>query len=200
MDFAQIVKGTTFTILANALRSVLLKQFSTVTLVSIAHKIKSGMELTVSTDAILVEFFSMETVFVLTILNGTPSVVFLALVERSGIHCPEPVHVPLVPFGTEFHASLVKVEESTILLPEIVFVHLDQTGTVLHALQLAHLHSSGTQQPNNANANSTSSGMEQLALLALVEDSTILFLANVNAQLALGTVSHVYQVQSAKEE
>lgn len=158
------------------------------------------MELTVSTDAILVGFSSMETVSVLTTLNGIPSVVLLALVERSGIHCPEPVHVPLVPFGMEFHASLVKVGESLTLPQEIVFVHLDQIGMDLHALQLARLHSSGTQQPNNAYANSTSSGTEQLVLHALVEDNTIPFLANVNARPALGTVSHVYQAQPAKEE
>lgn len=86
------------------------------------------MELTVLTDATLVESFSMETVSVLTIHNGTHLVVFLVPVVRSGIPCPGTVHVLLMLSGMEIYVSLVMVEEHTILLPGNVFAHLDQTG------------------------------------------------------------------------
>lgn len=73
VDYVQTVKGSIFTILANALINVLHKPFLMDTLVSNVQNVKSGMEPIVLTDAMQVKFGFMEIVFVLKILNGMDS-------------------------------------------------------------------------------------------------------------------------------
>jgi hypothetical protein len=143
-------------------------------------KIKSGMVLIVSTDAVQAESFSMETVFALTILSGIHSAVLLVPVAKFGTHFQGLAHARPIRFGMDFHVSLVMVEDSMMPTPKTVSAHSDQTGMVSHAHKPALTHSFGIQPFNNVNVKSILFGTAQTAFHALVEDNTIHSVVNAN--------------------
>jgi hypothetical protein len=170
------------------------------TLAFSVHKIKSGMVLIVSTDAVQAGSFSMETVFALTILSGIHSAVLLVPVAKSGTHFQGLAHVRPIQFGMDFHVSPAMVEDSMMPTPKNVSALLDQTGMVCLARKPVLIRSFGIQPSNNVNVKSIWPGTAPTASHALVEDITIHSLVNANVWLELGTVSHVFRVQPAKEE
>ncbi len=143
-------------------------------------KIKSGMVLIVSTDAVQAESFSMETVFVLTILSGLHSAVLLVPVEKFGTHFQGLAHARPIRFGMDFHVSPVMVEDSMMPTPKIVSALSDQTGMASHAHKHARSHGFGILPSNNVNVKSILFGTAPTAFHALVEDNTIHSVANVN--------------------